>query len=296
MVVAGEMSFSRAAERANVVQSALSTSISKLEHELGVQLFDRSRQRIRLTVAGEEFRDRAAEVLHAAHVAKESVLELGASISGTVDFGLLVSWGPLDYVTALGDFAAENPRVRLRSHLSHTGSWAYLPALVDGSLDLALISAPQRFPPQLEMHLLFEDPLVFVCRPDHPLADRTTVEVADLAQESLVGFPPGFGLRSVVDEAFHAVGLEVPTQHELTLGFHEIAELVRRGVGSAIVPRSESKRMLELHRIDIATPVLWRVYLASRPTSDIGRATARLAEIIMNSPGTVQHGDQARAG
>jgi DNA-binding transcriptional LysR family regulator len=278
------------------VQSALSTSISKLEHELGVQLFDRSRQRIRLTGAGREFRDRAAEVLRAAQIAKESVLELGASISGTVDFGLLVSWGPLDYVTALGDFAAENPRVRLRSHLSETGSWAYLPALVEGSLDLALISAPQRFPPQLQMNLLFEDPLTFVCRPDHALAGRRTVDIADLAQDALVGFPPGFGLRSVVDDAFHAVGLEVPTQHELTLGFPEIAELVRRGVASAIVPDSEARRMPELRRIELDEPVLWRVYLASRPSTDLGRASARLAEIIMNSPGTIQSGDAARAG
>jgi DNA-binding transcriptional LysR family regulator len=296
MVVAGEMSFSRAAERANVVQSALSTSISKLEHELGAQLFDRSRQRIRLTVAGQEFRDRAAEVLRAAQLAKESVLDVGVSISGTVDFGLLVSWGPLDYVAALGDFAAENPRVRLRSHLSQAGSWAYLPALVEGSLDLALISAPQRFPPQLEMNLLFEDPLTFVCRPDHALVGRRSVDIADLTQDALVGFPPGFGLRSVVDDAFHAVGLEVPTQHELTLGFSEIAELVRRGVGSAIVPDSEARRMPELQRIELAEPVLWRVYLASRPAKDLGRATARLAEIIMSSPGTVHSGDAARAG
>jgi DNA-binding transcriptional LysR family regulator len=296
MVVAGEMSFSRAAERANVVQSALSTSISKLEHELGVQLFDRSRQRIRLTSAGQEFRDRAAEVLRAAQIAKESVLEVGASISGTVDFGLLVSWGPLDYVTALGDFAAENPRVRLRSHLSQTGSWAYLQALLEGSLDLALISAPQRFPPQLQMNLLFEDPLTFVCRPDHALAGRRTVDIADLAHDALVGFPPGFGLRSVVDDAFHAVGLEVPTQHELTLGLPEIAELVRRGVGSAIVPDSEARRMPELRRIELEEPVLWRVYLASRPSKDLGRASARLAEIIMNSPGTIQPGDAVRAG
>jgi DNA-binding transcriptional LysR family regulator len=125
---------------------------------------------------------------------------------------------------------------------------------------------------------------------------RKIVDIAELAHDALVGFPPGFGLRSVVDEAFHAVGLEVPTQHALPMGFPEIAELVRRGVGSAVVPDSDSRRMPELHRIELATPVVWRVYLASRPSKDIGRATARLAEIIMNSPGTVQHGDAARAG
>ncbi|TDO09104.1 DNA-binding transcriptional LysR family regulator [Mycobacterium sp. BK086] len=289
MVVAGEMSFSRAADRANVVQSALSTSISKLEHELGVQLFDRSRQRIKLTAAGAEFRDRAAEVLRAAQTAKDSMLELNTSISGTVNLGVLLSFGPLDYVKALGDFVEENPRVRLRSHLSTTGSWAYLPALIDGSLDLALISAPQRFPQQLEMNLLFEDPLAFVCRPDHSLAGRNVVEISDLAQETLVGFPPGFGLRSVIDDAFHTVGLETPCHHELTLGLPEMAELIARGAGSAVMPRSEARHMSHLRKIDLATPVTWQVYLASRPASELSRATARLAEIIMGSPGMIPH-------
>ena len=48
--------------------------------------------------------------------------------------------------------------------------------------------------------------------------------------------------------------------------------------------------------IELSTPMLWRVYLASRPSKDISRATARLAEIIMSSPRTVHHGDAACAG
>lgn len=56
VAVASELSFTRAAERAHVVQSALSTSVAKLERELGVELFDRTRQQIRLTAAGERFR------------------------------------------------------------------------------------------------------------------------------------------------------------------------------------------------------------------------------------------------
>jgi hypothetical protein len=53
IAVATEMNFSRAAQQAHVVQSALSTSVAKLEKELGVELFDRSRQQIRITPAGE---------------------------------------------------------------------------------------------------------------------------------------------------------------------------------------------------------------------------------------------------
>jgi DNA-binding transcriptional LysR family regulator len=60
-------------------------------------------------------------------------------------------------------------------------------------LDLALVSVPNRFPPQLEMRLLFEDPMVFACRDDHAIAAQRIVSLGDLADEDLVGFPPEFG-------------------------------------------------------------------------------------------------------
>ncbi len=124
IAVAGEMSFTRAAERAHVVQSALSTSIAKLERELGVELFDRSRQRISLTAAGEAFRPHAYEVLHAARAAAESAGKFRGSLMGTVEFGSLISYGPVDVARALGDFHRAHPFVRLRLRLSQAGASA----------------------------------------------------------------------------------------------------------------------------------------------------------------------------
>lgn len=137
-----------------------------------VQLFDRSRQQIRLTAAGETFRTHANEVLRVARTAADSVSEFRGSLSGTVEFGSVISFGPMDVARALGDFHRAHPFVRLRLRLSHSGASAYLAALLDGSLDLALVSVPNHFPPQLVMRLLFEEPMVFVCRDDHFPAGR----------------------------------------------------------------------------------------------------------------------------
>lgn len=147
VAVAEEMSFTRAADRAHVVQSALSTSVAKLERELGVALFDRSRQQIRLTAAGERFRAQAYDVLRTARAAAESVGEFRGTLSGTVEFGSLISFGPMDVPRALGDFHRAHPFVRLRLRLSQAGASSYLGALIEGSLDLALVSVPDRFPP-----------------------------------------------------------------------------------------------------------------------------------------------------
>jgi DNA-binding transcriptional LysR family regulator len=283
VAVAGEMSFTRAAERAHVVQSALSTSIAKLERELGVSLFDRSRQQISLTAAGDRFRAHAYEVLRASRAAAESVGGFRGSLSGTVEFGSLISFGPLDVARALGDFHRAHPFVRLRLRLSQSGASAYLSALVEGSLDLALVSVPDRFPAQLELRLLFEEPMVFVCRDDHALATRGPLELGAVAGEDLVGFPPEFGLRRVMESAFHAVGVQPRTQYEVPAGFAAIAALVGNGLGTAFMPASEARRFSDLRSIELVDRVLWQVYLASLPVDHLTPATARLADALLDA-------------
>ena len=73
VAVAAELNFSRAAQRIHVVQSALSASVGRLEKELGVELFDRSKRQITLTAAGEVFLEHAREVIHTAHRARQSM-------------------------------------------------------------------------------------------------------------------------------------------------------------------------------------------------------------------------------
>ena len=90
----------------------------------------------------------------------------------------------------------------------------------------------------------------------------------------------GLDVIALVGTLRHAEHRSLPEIH---------AELVRRGIGSAIMPDSEARQVSELRRVELATPVHWRVYLASRPLAEVGRATARLSEILMSAPGTLHH-------
>lgn len=281
VAVAAEMSFSRAATRAHVVQSALSASVAKLERELDVQLFDRSRQQISLTAAGERFRSHALEVLNTARSAAESVQEFRGTLSGTVEFGSLIAFGPLDVAAALGQFHRDHPHVRLRLHLSQSGASAYLSALTEGSLDLALVSVPERFPPSLNMRLLFEEPMVYVCRRAEAQIAGGAIDLADLADAELVGFPPNFGLRRLMDDAFHSAGVQSRTPYEVPAGFAAIAELVRNGLGTTFMPASEADRFPDLQTHLLAQQVTWQVYLASPPAARMTPAGTRLADTLM---------------
>ncbi|MCX8559900.1 LysR family transcriptional regulator [Mycolicibacterium mucogenicum] len=283
VAVAVERSFTRAARRVHVVQSAVSTSVAKLERELGVQLFDRSRQQIELTVAGERFLAQAHELLRVAGSAAESVASSRGRLMGTVEFGSLISYGPMNVAQVLGEFHRAHPLVRLRLQLNQSGASSYLSALVDGSLDLALVSVPNRLPPQLEMRLMFEEPMLFVCRDDHPMAAESVVGLLDLAEEDLIGFPPDWGFRLLLDNAFLAAGVQSRPVHVIPAGFSVIGELVRQGLGTTFMPASECAGFEDLRAIELRQTVTWQVYLASQPRDRLTPATAALADMLIQA-------------
>lgn len=280
VAVADELSFTRAAARVHVVQSALSTSIKKLEDELAVQLFDRSRQQIRLTPAGERLREHARHLIRSARLAKDSLSDLRGHLTGTVDFGSLVTFGKLDVARVLGQFHAAHPFVRIRLRLSQSGSSAYLSSIADGTLDLALVSAPDRGQPGVDMHVIAEEPMVFVCRADHRLAGAGRVPIADLDTEDLVGFPVGFGIRRMVDDAFAAAGTLGRTPYEVPADFTVAAALIRNGLGTAFMPASEAARFTDLTSVELAVPVVWQIHLATPQPQHTSPAAAMLATML----------------
>lgn len=288
VAVASEMSFSRAAQRIHIVQSALSSSIAKLEKEFGVELFDRSRQQIRITPAGELFRDHARQVLRAARLAKEAMNEQRGKLTGTVEFGSLVSFGHFDLPKALGEFHRTYPLVRIRLRQAPHGSSAYLSSIADGSLDLALVSAPDQFPGDIAMRLLSQEEMVFVCRPDHRLAGRATARMSDLSAEELIQFPAEYGLRRLIDEAFVAAEVEHHTPYEVSTEYLVVAQLVRHGLGTTFMPATEASRFPDLRAIPLRPAVMWKIYLASLKSESeesTSPATARLAEALLREAG-----------
>lgn len=295
IAVANEMSFSRAAQQVHVVQSALSTSVSKLEKELGVELFDRSKQQIKITPAGEVFRERAQHVIQTAQSAKDSMRVYHGELTGTIDLGSLIAFGKLDVPRVLGEFHRKYPAVRIKLRQSQTGSAAYLPAIAAGTLDLAFISAPNRFPAGIEMRLLSEEPMVFACRRDHRLASRRHVAVSELTDEDLIGFPPEYGLRRLVDDAFVDAGVTARTAYEVALNYSIAADLVRHGLGTIFMPAGEAARFPDLRAVNVRPTVVWTIYLASAEASRLAPASARLAELLLASAATTSGSRTGRA-
>jgi DNA-binding transcriptional LysR family regulator len=279
VAVAAELNFSRAAQRIHVVQSALSASVGRLEKELGVDLFDRSKRQIALTTAGEVFLDHAREVMLAAHRAESSIAEYRGQLMTTVALGTLMTWGKVNLPAALEEFRQSYPKVTVRLRQNTTGSAGHLAAIADGQMDLALVSIPSPRSPLVTVRELTREPMMFVCDATHPLARRKRLPLVDLAGQDLIQFPLGWGIRQRVDAGFAAVRAQPVSAFEVA-DYAIAAELIRHRLATTILPVSVADRFPDLRKIDVDPPLVWTMFIASVGPQFTNRAIDALADII----------------
>jgi DNA-binding transcriptional LysR family regulator len=280
VAVAADLNFSRAAQRIHVVQSALSASVARLEKELGVDLFDRSRRQIALTAAGEVFLEHAREVMHTANQARTSVDAFRDQLTGTVTLGTLMSWGTLNLPAALEEFRSANPLVTVRLRQSITGSAGHLTAIADGQMDLALVSITSPGSRLVTLRELMREPMVFVCEASHPLARRRSVELADLAGRDFIQFPPGWGIRQRLDKGFAAAGVQPVSAYEVA-DYAITAELIRHRLATSILPASVAHRFPDLHTVPLRPAMTWTLSIASAAAQNGNPAINALVDTLM---------------
>lgn len=184
VVLAEERHFGRAAERLSMSQPPLSQAIQRLERRLGVTLIERSTRSVRLTSAGEAFARDASHLLQAQRAAVERARRIGRGNEGELHLGFVSS---LAYGFLPGLLRAAHSRLPgLRLQL-HQNSSADLTARVrSGRLDLAFVRGPVADPSGLDLRPVGSERLAVALPEGHPLADRASLGLADLADEGFV--------------------------------------------------------------------------------------------------------------
>jgi DNA-binding transcriptional LysR family regulator len=279
VAVAEEGSFTRASDRLGVVQSAVSATVRSLERELGVELFERSTQHVALSNAGSVLLPEARNTLAAAAAARDAIAELRGGLRGTLTIGTMQALKAVDLPSLLVAFNREHPHVDLRVLHAKGGSVELAERLRHGELDVAFLSLPERRPSGIEATVLAEESIALACRPDHPLASRAAVDLADLADETFIDSPAGWGTRIANDAAFARAGVRRAVMLEVD-DVPDLLAMVRAGLGVALFPPSLAaagdgielvpiRRYAPTFEISVATPTLRRPSAAARAFLDV---------------------------
>ncbi|MEJ3658366.1 LysR family transcriptional regulator [Actinomycetes bacterium KLBMP 9759] len=249
VAVADTSSFTRAAERCLVVQSALSHQIARLERELGARLFERTSRRVQLTPAGAAFLPAARQCLDAAERAAAEVAAAVGEIRGRLTVGLISTVAAVDVPRALREFRHRFPHVRIG--LRAGASDDLLEYVRQGAVEIAFLGLPTTARLEgVEGRELARDRLVAVVAPDHPLAGEMSVGLERLAAEPFVDLPPKTAGRIQSDQAFEAAGLTRDVAFEVTTAYLT-ARLVEEGLGIALLPSAFVPQLTGVTTIEV---------------------------------------------
>jgi DNA-binding transcriptional LysR family regulator len=187
VTVADEGQITRAAEKLHIAQPALSDAIARLEFQLGVELLERHPRGVTLTAAGEAFLAKARVALAAHDDVVDTARMLARGQTHTVELGFVVAAPPLHSPGALKGLAEAHPEIEIRYRelpfpFTPTRSWL-------SEVDVAACHLPPA-DPEVWSRPIRREPRVVLAAKAHPLAGRDALKVADVLNETFIGFDP----------------------------------------------------------------------------------------------------------
>ncbi|WP_336651908.1 MULTISPECIES: LysR family transcriptional regulator [unclassified Leucobacter] len=293
--------FTRAAEHLHLAQPSLSRQIASLEGELGVELFHRARGNVTLTAAGERLLPFARRMLTDAETARGEMAELAGLRRGRIRLGATPTLCTSLVADVLAEFRGRYPGIDIE--ILERGSRSLIAALMEGSLDLALIVtsvSSDAARAVLEREPILSERLVAVSAAEErdPFAGAAAVGLAELAQVPQVMFPENYDLRVAMDAALRRAGIAPlvaveGAEMDAALSFAE------RGIGVAVVPAMVAADRSKLRVTPLAGDGLTRTISVARRSdmapTHAGAAMQAIIREIADRLAATEHGLVARA-
>ncbi len=278
-------SFSLAAERNFITQSAVSQQIRTLEERFKRRLLERVRGRreVKLTAAGEVFYREAKIVLDAFDSLNESMRSLVGKIGGTVKVATIYSIGLHEFPPRVREFMSKFPSVKI--DLEYSRTTRVVRDVLNGLVELGVVAFPE---PRRGLTIvpMQSDRLVLICPLNHEFAKRDEVAASELKGRDFVLFERDIPTRKAIDRILRANDVDVRKVAEFD-NIETIKRAVEVGFGLAIVPQpsvEDEEKNGQLHVVNLAEKEWVRpVGVIYRSDRTLSLAAKKFVQLLENS-------------
>lgn len=282
IAVAQTRHFGRAAEKCYVSQPALSTGIKKLEQELGIKIFERSRSEVTPTTIGEKIIAQAHIVLEESERIK-ALASLGSNpLDGTFKLGMIHSVGPYLLPEMIPILRESAPNMPLEVEENLTANLEV--QLKNGVIDAAVLALPFDVP-NIQVTPLYEEPFFVVVPANHAWANRKQIDVAMLADENVLLLHSGHCFSNQVVQACPQLSRKGEALQGNSL--ETVRNMVASNLGITVLPASAAVLRYEnplIKIIPFAKPVPTRtIVLAWRKSFARAEAITALQTATTNA-------------
>jgi LysR family transcriptional regulator, hydrogen peroxide-inducible genes activator len=233
LAVAEYKNFTLAAEKCFVTQPTLSMQVQKIEEELGVLIFDRSKKPIQLTEIGQKIVNQSKNIVSEANRIKDIVDQQKGFIGGEFRLGIIPTVMPTLLPMFLNNFIKKYPKVKLLIEELHTDT--IIERLKKGTLDAAIAATPLQEDKIKELPLYYEPFVVYVAH-SNPLSKKQSIAPADLVAEEILLLRDGHCFREGVLNLCQ-VNAQDQTRFTLESGsFETLVKLADEGLGTTLLP------------------------------------------------------------
>lgn len=237
VTLAQEQHFGRAAERCFVSQPTLSIAVKKLEEELSVSLFERSKSAVRVTPIGEKVIRQAQRVLEQAETIKDLAKEGQDQLSSPLRVGAIYTIGPYMFPHLIPEVQRLAPQMPL--YIEENFTETLRPKLRNGELDAIIIALPFNEPDVLTRSV-YDEPFMMLLPKEHSWSAKKYIDAANLPETELLMLGEGHCFRDQVLESCPTLTQSSSELHTITEGssLETIRMMVASGLGASVLPLS----------------------------------------------------------
>jgi LysR family hydrogen peroxide-inducible transcriptional activator len=273
--------FGKAAKACSVSQPTLSIQLKKLEHALGVQLFERGQKRVLITTSGLRIVEQAKHVLNAVNELERLAKLANDPFFAELRLGLIPSLGPYLLPHILPFIKQQLPKLTL--YLYEDKTEILLTQLNQGNLDAVILALPVQHKGMI-VQTLFKEPFFLVMPISHPLHDSKELHLNDLDSDNLLLLEEGHCLRDQALEVCHKKSNLKEKMNYRATSLETLRHMVASGAGITLLPLLA----LEEHPLTInkpfAAPIPERIIgILWRKDSALELCCRKLATVIENT-------------